>query len=316
MSAALVRVVGAGVVGLTSALRLQAAGFRVSVWARERTPHTTSDVAAALWYPYLVDEDPLVERWSLAALAQLLQDARDPASGVVVREGIEWLAEAGARPFWAGAVPLYRAARVEERPHSHPHSVVFAVPVAEMGVHLAWLERRLLAGGGSIEVRDLASLDEAFEDAATVVNATGLGAGELAGDPRLSPVRGQVLRVEQVGLERFVLHDEPGKPPAYVIPRSRDIVLGGTAEPGEHSLIPDATAIAGIRARCEALEPRLRDARELSRAAGLRPHRGTVRLQRERRPGGTVVHCYGHGGAGLTLAWGCADEVLEQVQSN
>ena len=30
-----------------------------------------------------------------------------------------------------------------------------------------------------------------------------------------------------------------------------------------------------------------------------------VRLERE----GNVVHCYGHGGAGVTLSWGCADEV-------
>ena len=45
-------VVGAGVVGLTSALRLRRAGHDVTVWAAALTPHTTSAVAAALWYPY------------------------------------------------------------------------------------------------------------------------------------------------------------------------------------------------------------------------------------------------------------------------
>src|SRR5262245_37057727 len=45
-------VVGAGVSGLTSALRLAEAGFKVRIVARERTPGTTSDIAAAVWYPF------------------------------------------------------------------------------------------------------------------------------------------------------------------------------------------------------------------------------------------------------------------------
>jgi D-amino-acid oxidase len=40
---------------------------------------------------------------------------------------------------------------------------------------------------------------------------------------------------------------------------------------------------------------------------GLRPARPEVRLERV----GDVVHCYGHGGAGVTLSWGCAREVAE-----
>ena len=33
------------------------------------------------------------------------------------------------------------------------------------------------------------------------------------------------------------------------------------------------------------------------------------RIEAERMDDHTIVHCYGHGGAGVTLSWGCADEV-------
>lgn len=313
MSAGPVAVIGAGIVGLACALRLQGEGHTVTLVARERTPHTTSDIAAAIWHPYLVDEDPRVERWSLATLAQLLRDARKPASGVIAREGVELSDTPLPRPFWADAVPMYRGAEIHERPHAFSQSVAMALPVAEMSRYLPWLEQRFVANGGKWIAREVGSLDDAFAFAGIVVNATGLGARELARDARMSPVRGQVLRVSQVGLERFWLCDAPGLPPTYVIPRANDIVLGGTIEVGEESREPGDATIAAIRARCEALVPQLRGAREVSRHAGLRPYRGVVRLQAEARAGGTVVHCYGHGGAGVTLAWGCADQVAQVV---
>ena len=39
------------------------------------------------------------------------------------------------------------------------------------------------------------------------------------------------------------------------------------------------------------------------------PVRPSVRL--DAKDG--VIHCYGHGGAGVTLSWGCADEVSHLV---
>ena len=45
-------VVGAGVIGLSCAVRLLEAGHRVDVLARDLPRETTSAVAAAIWYPY------------------------------------------------------------------------------------------------------------------------------------------------------------------------------------------------------------------------------------------------------------------------
>ena len=52
---------------------------------------------------------------------------------------------------------------------------------------------------------------------------------------------------------------------------------------------------------------------------GLRPGRPSVRLEAEQwqlKGGGTlpVVHNVGHGGSGLTLAWGCAEDVVALVR--
>ena len=70
---------------------------------------------------------------------------------------------------------------------------------------------------------------------------------------------------------------------------------------------------AAIRARCTALVPELRGAPVVSRGVGLRPGRPTVRVERIERDGRPVVCCYGHGGAGVTLSWGCSADVVALV---
>ena len=176
-------------------------------------------------------------------------------------------------------------------------------PAVDMSVHLPWLVGRLRALGGAIERRHVAALDELEADA--VVNCAGLGARELAGDASLTAVRGQVVRVTAPGVQEWLLDQSDPERLVYVVPRERDVVLGGTAQEGAEDRTADPATTAAIRARCAALVPALRDAPVVGVAVGLRPVRPTVRLEAE----GRVVHCYGHGGAGVTLAWGCALEV-------
>lgn len=162
-----------------------------------------------------------------------------------------------------------------------------------------------------MELRRLSSLEEARAAAPLVVHCAGVGARELAGDAALHPVRGQVVRVENPGVERFWLDDEHPEGLTYVIPRGEDCILGGTAEEGAWSTEPDSAVARGILRRCAELEPQLAGARVLEHRVGLRPGRPAVRLEREDFADGTrVVHCYGHGGAGVTLSWGCAEEVV------
>ncbi len=146
-----------------------------------------------------------------------------------------------------------------------------------------------------------------------VVVAAGLASGPLVGDDTLTPVQGQVVRLADPGLTGWLLDEEHPDGLTYVVPRGSDVVCGGTAVEGATGTEPDPAVEAAVLARARALVPELRDAPVLSRAVGLRPGRPTVRLERFERDGRPVVACYGHGGAGVTLSWGCAADVVDLV---
>lgn len=295
-------VVGAGVVGLSCAVRLLEAGRRVDVLARDLPLETTSAVAAAIWYPYRALPQDRVTAWSATSYAVFeTLAATSPGAGVAMVEGTEVFREPTADPWWAAAVP--KLAREIQLPDGYADGWTFATPVVGMPVYLAWLRARLEELGGTITRLNLRELPEpSAAGADLVVNAAGLGSRLLAGDQRVVPVRGQVVYVEQVGLDRWWL-DSAG--PTYVVPRAKDIVVGGTDIEGEWSRTPSAEVAEDILERARRLVPALGEARVLRHKVGLRPVRPAVRLERE----SDVIHCYGHGGAGVTLAWGCADEV-------
>ena len=166
-----------------------------------------------------------------------------------------------------------------------------------MSVHLPWLVARLEALGGALAIATLGSLDEVLARAPVVVNCAGLGAREFAGDDALLAVRGQILHVEQTGVDEWLLDQTDPRAPAVRTSRaSATYVLGGTAQEGDEDVAVDPTTAAAIRARCEAaVPPRCGGARLLREAVGLRPARPAVRLETEARAAGSTVslHCYG-----------------------
>jgi D-amino-acid oxidase len=297
-------VVGAGVVGLTCAVRLLEAGHRVDVVARDLPLETTSAVAAAIWYPYRALPREKVMAWATTsyavfdALAAPPDFGGSPESGVRMLLGTEVFHESQRDPWWMGAVPGLD--RETSLPDGYADGWTFATPVVEMPVYLPWLAGRIQELGGTLTRMNLKALPSGAD---LVVNCSGLGARLLGTDRSVVPVRGQVVYVEQVGLERWWLDAEG---PTYVVPRSRDIVVGGTDEEGEWSRTPDPDAARSILARGARLVPELRNARVLRHKVGLRPVRPAVRLKRE----ADVIHCYGHGGSGVTLSWGVAEEVV------
>ncbi|MFF8597220.1 FAD-dependent oxidoreductase [Streptomyces sp. NPDC015220] len=297
-------VVGGGIIGLTTALVLAERGRRVRVWTREPAERTTSAVAGALWWPYRIEPETFVGDWALRSLAVYEElAARPEETGVRMVEGVHAGTRLASLGSWAARVPELRAARAGEYPGP---ALWGRLPLIDMPAHLPWLRERLLAAGGSVEERTVTDLSAV--PAPVVVNCTGLGARELVPDPAVRPVRGQLVVVANPGITTWLTCvDESSDASTYLFPQPGGLVLGGTAEEDAWSLAPDPAVAERIVARCAALRPEIAGARVLEHRVGLRPARPAVRLEREALPDGRVlVHNYGHGGAGVTVAWGCA----------
>ncbi|MGW5442409.1 FAD-dependent oxidoreductase [Streptomyces asiaticus] len=302
-------VVGAGVSGLTTAVVLAEAGVRVHVIAEE-LPGLSSLAAGAMWGPYLVEPKDKIDQWSRHSLEVFRDLADDPGAGVRLTSGIEASRDADSPPDWARALPGFRPAEPAELPAGFTSGYRFTVPLIDMPVYLDYLQRRLREAGGTIERRRLSSFADAGP-ASAIVNCTGLGAGALTSDADVRPIRGQHVIVANPGLTEFFSEDTGPSPDLLCIyPNGDTVVLGGTAIDGNGDLEADEKAAADILARCAEVEPRLVNAQLLGHRVGTRPTREPVRVEADRLPDGTpLVHNYGHGGAGVTLSWGCAAEV-------
>src|SRR5262245_10481326 len=112
-------VIGAGVSGLSSAMRLLGAGHDVRIYPRDLPPQTTSAVAAAIWYPYRAEPADRVLAWGAVTFREFSELAGRPETGVVMRDGLEVFRERVADPWWASAVPGFRRAQSSELPDGY-----------------------------------------------------------------------------------------------------------------------------------------------------------------------------------------------------
>lgn len=314
-----VAVVGCGVSGLTTALRVLRLGRAVRIVADRPPERTTSAVAGATWFPYKVDPPDRALGWTAASrpVFESLATSSEK-TGVVLRTCVQlWRTPLQRAPWWAAAAPDLAPVGRAQLPPGFAAGYTFTQAVIDMPVYLAHLLDRFLAQGGELHQARLSSLAEATRYGDVVVNCSGLGARGLADDLAVHPVRGQWLRVDNPGVDRVTADFDHPDGDAYVIPHRHSCILGGTADENAWETTPSDEVSERIRRRCAELDPRLAGAKALEQRAGLRPvRRGGVRLELDTLADGTpCVHNYGHGGAGVTLSWGCADEVTDLVRS-
>lgn len=303
-------VVGAGVCGLTTAIRLAEAGIAVTIVSAEPPEATTSAAAGAMWGPYLTEPRDRVNWWSQATLAELTRLADERGSGVRLLGGIEASRTPQEPPEWAVLLPGFRRCTPAELPPGFVTGWRYVAPLVDMPVYLRYLVRWFAALDGTLVTATVTSLQDCLHRTPVVVNCTGMGAASLALDESLVGVRGQLAVVANPGITEFFSEDTGASPDLmYIYPHGDTVVLGGTAEPGT-TRMPDVETAHRILARCAEVEPRLTGAAILEHRVGVRPSRPQIRVDEQHVPAGRLFHNYGHGGAGVSLAWGCADDIV------
>lgn len=308
-----VAVIGAGVIGLTSAVMLAEGGYEVAVYA-DQIPGATSLAAGASWGPYLVKPYDRVQHWSTHTLAVLTELAAAPGYGVAVLSGVEASRSETTLPDWAAALPDVRECHPDSLPAGFQSGWRYTIPVVDMPLYLAALIGRLRTAGGVIIQRAIGGFDELAGHCDTVVNASGLGSAQLAADDSVYPIRGQLVVVANPGITEFFSEDTGESAElTHFLPHGDKVILGGTALPRVTDNHVDADAGAAIIARCAAIDPRLARATVIEQRVGFRPTRPEIRVELDHSHTVAVVHNYGHGGAGVSLSWGCAQEVVDLI---
>jgi len=260
-----------------------------------------------------MDQREDVARWGEVSRLRFESLATDRDSACTVRTIVRVEDSHGPDAWWSRYIPTLQPMSSEQLPAGYEKGCQFDGVVIDTSLYMPYLMKTLTALGGSIVQRTVTDLGEAQEMFDVVVNCAGLGARELVGDTSLYPTRGQLVRVPKNGLDH-VIGDNLGRNAlAYIVPRTHDMVLGGTSQPHDDDLRPRDEDTAGILRKCAELSPLLRDVEILEVSVGLRPSRPRVRVEVETRNGRPVVHNYGHGGAGFMLSWGCAADVAERI---
>ncbi|KAJ5773034.1 hypothetical protein N7457_007930 [Penicillium paradoxum] len=316
-----VAIIGSGVIGLLSALTLTDSGYKVTIVARDVLGDDNQDWAspwagAAIFpHPDVKGRDLQVETfkyfWALAH--------RDPTSGVQVLKANEYYDDRDddSTIWYKTLVPRYRRFSTEELPKGAKMGFEFLSMTVNPVYYLPWVKKELDRRGVRFIKKEVESIEAARQitGCKVVVNASGLGAFELAGDKDVIPVRGQTMFID-TDIDFLTMWQ--GSHYTYVIPRmySGGAIVGGVSQSGNTDRAVDEELRPDIMRRAKMLLQGSADALDPKKVkediVAFRPYRkGGYRLEAE----GDVVHAYGFGSLGYTYCFGAAEKVRDLVKS-
>ncbi len=256
-----VAVLGAGVMGLSTARLLQEAGFEVTLYAKALPPDTTSNIAGGQFHPFgHFRRAQVTPEWRAQFVAAVDYSWRRFQIMVGDEYGIRWLptytdAQEPERQLLPNFPAHNRLLRADEHPFPWSSATCYDTMYVETGRYLRQMIRDVQLAGGRIRIRDFAApADIAALPERLIFNCTGLGSRTLFDDTGLQPARGQLAILLPQPEIRYAFTGGDG----YMFPRPDGILLGGTFELDEWNTTPEPETIARIIASHQALNARLR----------------------------------------------------------
>ncbi|XP_071949875.1 D-aspartate oxidase-like [Antedon mediterranea] len=323
-------VVGCGIIGLSTAIVIQQQNpnTHVTIIADKLSPDTTSDGAAGLWEPKLEGgrshQDNQMSDWILRTgkyLESITQSKESVAASVTILSGYylsnkqEQLDDCSEKFY--GCRKLDAKEMTAFFPNYSNGWLLTSFQVE--GRTYRSKSFRFKENGGNLVKRRLNSISEIFGEYDIIVNCAGLGAGKLVNDDSVHPIRGQVIRVKAPWVKHFIIDiDDKYDGSVHIIPCRNTVLVGKSVQKNNWNLKVDKNDRKEIWRSAVNMFPSISHAELDHEWVGLRPGRPTVRLEREtiNIDGNIVpiVHNYGHGGRGVSMSWGCAEDAAKLVQ--
>ncbi len=316
-------VIGAGIIGLTTAVMAQQQGYDVIIYSPESPFETTSSKAGASFKPHKV------EVTDTQTLLSMLKESWNYYEGLlgVMGSGIKKY-----RHYEASDSPIDRAEKpyldffetvTEVTYHNHSDDVpggynyAFSYDTFHIDTiqHINFLFDSFIANGGNFQLHEkftsFNQLDTLSEQ--VIMNCTGLGSQQLLEDGDIIPVRGQILKAAPIptmmkpGQEYSISVREGGYIYHGMDMDGRPIAkLGGIAQENEYDTTPrpedTRRILEGNERVLDKNEVRLTED-DVRADVGLRPYRRTgIRIDTLQLSDGKVlINDVGHGGGGYTL---------------
>lgn len=321
-----IAVLGAGVVGLSTALQLQTAfpTHHHTIIAQHFYKETTSFGAAGFFRPSL-EKTPGVDLEELRSISKtswdhfdsLIHTTEASEAGVQALSGYQFTNNPTPNPIEEELCYHYRALTQKELDtfpgEKYKYGWFSTSILVEPGRYLPHLLKKFREQNGTEIKREIKSFEELLGQYDMVVNCLGLGNQSVNNDEKMYPERGQLVKVKAPWLKHFVYAGESAC--CYILPGIDLVSIGGTRTAHDYCLeVRKEDTEEIMRKACEVV-PSLKNAEVLYEWVGLRPSRTPLRLEGEvvSFEGGNIrmIHNYGHGANGISLSWGSGVVVVK-----